>query len=1087
MKKSIICFLVFAVGLFSSALQAQILSAGENTEFSIGAGTIVSADSLELTPSAIYSFSNNTLSKSNAVSNSTSINHINKVYQFSATASPYYGVLKIYYNNSQLNGIAASGLKLLVHNGTSWSLDNTSSSIEANNVVLNNSVSGVSLKEITAAACSPNTGDTTASACGSFVWYGVTYTSSATPTHTFTNAGGCDSVVTLYLTINNGNHNSFSVSECIEYSWHDVNYSESGDYTFNYDDEVTGCPSVDTLHLVIKQPTSKTITQSACESFLWNGTVYNESVFYTKSGLTNFAGCDSTVYLNLTILHSTTSITRYAACSSSLPYNWNGTAYSVAGSYIKHLTNAAGCDSAATLLFTVSTVVPGSVATITQTLVSNVCGARVYRYKATKVANAVGYAWTLPTSVGGSTGVTIDSGDVTRDSVIRVKYASNAAAITGDSIKVRAWSGCGNSVIKAYKLSNTVLAVPAAPTGISITAVSPSTCGAKIYRYRAPSITTAMAAGTTTVAPVTGYLWSFKGTLGANAVVDSGTVNSQVILVKYTSNNAATIGDSVRVSYTSLCGNSSNKAVKLTNVTSAVPSVPTSITITAKAATVCGERLYRYTAPALPISTSTAAPASGYVWSFKGSLGDNAVIDSGSLTSRIIVMRYTSNNAAATGDSVKLYYTSSCGNSLVKASKLSNTLLTAPSIPTDITITLVSDVCGARVYRYAAPLLPVATSTAMAASGYEWSLPTGSAVAGSASLDSGELSGANARYIRLKFTNNMAAVSGDSIRLRYSSGCGLSSPKATKLSNSLLTAPAIPSAITITLVSDVCGARVYRYAAPVLPIATTTAMAATGYEWSLPTGSAVAGSASLDSGELSGANARYIKLKFTNNKAAVAGDSIRLRYTSGCSLSSPKAQKLSNLAAATLSAPITLTGTTSICPIVGTTTSARYIASAVTGAVSYLWTLPSGALIDSGSNGLKIKVLFNSATSNDSIYVQAIGANGCVGSKKVLKLTTKDCITQPITKVTNAQLSASLMDVMLYPNPTSSAYSMLVKSSTPSQSVKATIIDLQGRIIKTLTFNSNETISFGNELKSGVYMIEIRQGNMKKTMRVVKE
>ena len=1087
MKKSIICFLVFAVGLFSSALQAQILSAGAGTEFSIGAGTIVSADSLELSPSATYSFSNNTISKSNAVSNSTSINYINKVYQFSATASPYSGVLKIYYNNSQLNGIAASGLKLLVHNGTSWSLDNNSSSNEASNVVLNNSVSVVSLKEITAAACSPNTGDTTASACGSFVWYGVTYTSSATPTHTFTNAGGCDSVVTLHLTINNGNHNSFSVSECIEYSWHDVNYSESGDYTFSYDDEVTGCPSVDTLHLVIKQPTSITINQSACESFLWDGTVYNESGVYTKSGLTNFAGCDSTVYLNLTILHSSTSITRYAACSSSLPYNWNGTAYSVAGTYIKHLTNAAGCDSAATLLFTVSTVVPGSVSTITQTLVSNVCGARVYRYKATKVANAVGYAWTLPTSVGGSTGVTIDSGDVTRDSVIRVKYVSNAAAITGDSIKVRAWSGCGNSAMKSYKLTNTVLAVPATPSAITITAVSPSTCGAKLYRYKGPTITTVMAAGTTTVAPVTGYLWSFKGTLGANAVIDSGTVNSQVILVRYTSNAAAIIGDSVKLAYTSLCGNSSNKAAKLTNVISTVPSIPTSITITAKAATVCGERLYRYTAPALPASTSTAAPATGYVWSFKGSLGDNGVIDSGSLNSRVIVIRYSSNSAATTGDSVKLYYSSSCGNSLAKASKLSNTVLTAPAIPSAISISLVSDICGARVYRYAAPVLPVATSTAMAATGYEWSLPTGSAVATSASLDSGELSGSNARYIRLKFTNNMAAVAGDSIRVRYTSGCGLSNPKASKLSNTVLTAPAIPSSISITLVSDVCGARVYRYAAPVLPIATTTAMAANGYEWSLPTGSAIATSASLDSGELSGSNARYIRLKFTNNMAAVAGDSIRVRYTSSCGLSNPKSQKLSNLSAAILSAPTTLTGTTSVCSIVGTSTSARYVASAVTSAVSYVWTLPSGADIDSGSNGLKIKVLFNSVTSNDSIYVQAIGTNGCLGSKKVLKLTTKDCVSQPITKVTNAQSTVALMDVMVYPNPTSSAYQMLVKSSTPSQSVKATIIDLQGRIIKTLTFNSNETISFGNELKSGVYMVDLRQGNMKKTMRVVKE
>jgi hypothetical protein len=47
-----------------------------------------------------------------------------------------------------------------------------------------------------------NTGDTTAFACGSFTWYGTEYTESAEPTYTFTNASGCDSVVTLHLTIN---------------------------------------------------------------------------------------------------------------------------------------------------------------------------------------------------------------------------------------------------------------------------------------------------------------------------------------------------------------------------------------------------------------------------------------------------------------------------------------------------------------------------------------------------------------------------------------------------------------------------------------------------------------------------------------------------------------------------------------------------------------------------------------------------------------------------------------------------------------------------------------------------------------------
>ena len=265
-------------------------------------------------------------------------------------------------------------------------------------------------------------------------------------------------------------------------------------------------------------------------------------------------------------------------------------------------------------------------------------------------------------------------------------------------------------------------------------------------------------------------------------------------------------------------------------------------------------------------------------------------------------------------------------------------------------------------------------------------------------------------------------------------------------------------------------------------------MAATGYEWSLPTGSAVATSASLDSGDLNGANARYIRLKFTNNAVAGANDSIRVRYTSGCGISAAKAQKLSNVAATTLTASATLTGTTSICSIVGTLTSSRYTTSAVTGAVSYLWTLPSGAVIDSGSNGLKIKVRYITAGPNDSIYVQAVGTNGCAGAKKVLKLVTTGCATLPTSKMGYPMITMTekLMEVLVYPNPTTSTFQLFVKSSELSQTVKARVIDIQGRLIKTLTFNSNETIVFGNELKAGVYILEVCLGNKVKTVRVVK-
>ena len=44
-------------------------------------------------------------------------------------------------------------------------------------------------------------GDSSAIVCNSFNWYGIEYTESGTPTHTIKNKFGCDSIITLSLTI----------------------------------------------------------------------------------------------------------------------------------------------------------------------------------------------------------------------------------------------------------------------------------------------------------------------------------------------------------------------------------------------------------------------------------------------------------------------------------------------------------------------------------------------------------------------------------------------------------------------------------------------------------------------------------------------------------------------------------------------------------------------------------------------------------------------------------------------------------------------------------------------------------------------
>jgi hypothetical protein len=81
----------------------------------------------------------------------------------------------------------------------------------------------------------------------------------------------------------------------------------------------------------------------------------------------------------------------------------------------------------------------------------------------------------------------------------------------------------------------------------------------------------------------------------------------------------------------------------------------------------------------LPSATSTAGAATGYIWTRPiGPLGSTGIIDSGNVNSRIITITYSSNAAAGVGDSIKLQYSSGCGNGAVKAQKLSNVAKVCP-------------------------------------------------------------------------------------------------------------------------------------------------------------------------------------------------------------------------------------------------------------------------------------------------------------------------------------------------------------------------------------------------------------------------
>ena len=142
---------------------------------------------------------------------------------------------------------------------------------------------------------------------------------------------------------------------CDSLRWIDGNlYTESTDTSTFVLTNAAGCDSVVTLHLTVNHSTTYVDEREVCDSLRWiDGNLYTESTDTSTFVLTNAAGCDSIITLHLTVNHPTDGFLPIVVMENDLPYEYNGVAYGQAGEYTQHLTSAAGCDSTLTLLLTV--------------------------------------------------------------------------------------------------------------------------------------------------------------------------------------------------------------------------------------------------------------------------------------------------------------------------------------------------------------------------------------------------------------------------------------------------------------------------------------------------------------------------------------------------------------------------------------------------------------------------------------------------------------------------------------------------------------------------------------------------------------
>ena len=129
MKNKKITYLIAVLLCFATlptfAQSGLTVSAGSS--IFISSGTVFSADSLALTPSADFTISGaNTETRNAVVTHTTANPYIQRVFHFSNTMPSFSGAISIYYLDAELNSIPENMLTLNVNNGSVWNAYNLS-------------------------------------------------------------------------------------------------------------------------------------------------------------------------------------------------------------------------------------------------------------------------------------------------------------------------------------------------------------------------------------------------------------------------------------------------------------------------------------------------------------------------------------------------------------------------------------------------------------------------------------------------------------------------------------------------------------------------------------------------------------------------------------------------------------------------------------------------------------------------------------------------------------------------------------------------------------------------------------------------
>ncbi len=502
-------------------------------------------------------------------------------------------------------------------------------------------------------------------------------------------------------------------------------------------------------------------------------------------------------------------------------------------------------------------------------------------------------------------------------------------------------------------------------------------------------------------------------------------------------------------------GNTCRDSVKVT-VNTAIPATPGTIT---GATDVCSSfsSITAASSNAVTYSIAAMSTATSYTWAVPAGV----TIVSGQGTSSISV---SFANTFVSG-AITVKANNACGSSTAARSlSVYRRVAATPGtvqksfVPSVVAVT---SVCGLASEVYMIRKVTYATS-------YNWSLALGT----NATITHLNALGANDTAIRVTFASGFVR---DTIRVTAQTACSVSALRTVVL-NATVAPPAVTALSTPGGNFSVCiGSSINITALSTVPTATQSAIQY--FRWTKPANTTIT-AATADSSR--------ITLRID---AGFTGGSVSVKTASACGFyGAAKTATLQYLpptpvaiSSATGSYNACIGNTVSYTVLVGQALSSQSVATV------FRWTKPANTTIVSATaDSITINLRIDAGFTGGSLTVKGQSSCGAQGAAYSQVLTHGGCPagTRTTPYATNDGANTKLT-AQLFPNPTTNAFNLKV-SSTNTLPVVAIIRDAEGRLIKSFTIKAGELSNFGNELTSGVYMIEVMQGEERKVMRGVK-